>query len=78
MTSIIGEDRADDVQQWVCAFQKRSAWEMLSDEDDLAMVIQCITVMPEGKLKMRWLGGKKATCNLPKYCPKKGIEHDDK
>lgn len=78
VTTIIGEDRADDVRQWVNAFKKRSAWEMLSDEDDLTMVLQRITVMPDRTLKIRWLDGKKSTYQLPKYCPKKGIEYDDK
>lgn len=78
MTTVIGEDRADLVQQWVRTFQKRSAWEMLLDENDLAVVLQRITVMPDRTLKIRWLDGKKATCHLPKYYPKKGIEHDDK
>ena len=78
VTTIIGEERADDVRRWVRAFQKRSAWEMLSDEDGLAMVLQRITVMPDRTLKIRWLDGKKSTYQLPKYCPKKGIEYDDK
>lgn len=51
---------------------------MLLDENDLAVVLQRITVMPDRTLKIRWLDGKKATCHLPKYYPKKGIEHDDK
>lgn len=78
VTSIIGKDREDDVRQWINNFQKRSAWEMLSDEDDLAIVLQRITVMPNRKMKIWWLDGKKSTCHLPKYSPKKGIEYDDK
>ena len=78
VTTIIGEERADDVRRWVRAFQKRSAWEMLSDEDDLAMVLQRITVMPDRTLKIQWLDGKKTIYHLPKYCPKKGIDYDDK
>lgn len=78
VTTIVGEVRADDVRQWVRSFQKRSAWEMLSDEDDLALVLQRITVMPNRTLKIRWLDGKKSTYHLPKYSPKKGIEYDDK
>ena len=78
VTTIVGEDRADDVRQWVRSFQKRSAWEMLSDEEDLALVLQRITVMPNRTLKIRWLDGKKSTYHLPKYSPKKGIEYDDK
>lgn len=78
VTAIIGEDRADDVQQWIRIFPKRNTWEMLSDEDDLAVVLQRITVMPDRTLKIRWLDGKKSTCHLPKYSPKKGIEYDDK
>lgn len=35
--TITGEDRANGVQQWIHTFQKRSAWEMLSDEGDLAV-----------------------------------------
>ncbi len=76
--TLIGKDRGDKVQQWVRDFQNRSAWQMLSDEDDLAIVLQRITVMPDRKLKIRWLDGKKTTYHLPKYCPKKGIEYDDK
>lgn len=78
VTTIIGEDRTDAVRQWVRTFQKKSAWEMLSDEDDLVLVLQRITVMPDKTLKIRWLDGKKSTYHLPKYCPKKGIEYDDK
>ena len=77
--AIVGEERADDVRQWVHTFQKKNAWRMLSDEDDLALVLRRITVMPDRKLKMRWLDGKQTTCLLPKYYPTKGIEdYDDK
>jgi DNA invertase Pin-like site-specific DNA recombinase len=76
--AIIGEDRADSVKQWVQVFPKISAWMMLSDEDDLALVLQRITVMPNRTLKIRWLDGKKSTYLLPKYCPKKGSAYDDK
>ncbi len=78
VTTIIGEDRANDVQQWIHTFQKRSAWGMLSDENDLAVVLQRITVMPDRKLKISWLDGKKSTAHLPKYCPTKGNKYDDK
>lgn len=78
VTTIIGENRADAVQQWVHTFRSRDAWEMLSDVDDLAVVLQCITVMPNRTLKIRWLDGKKSTYHLPKYSPKRGIEDDDK
>ena len=47
---------------------------MLSDEDDLALVLQRITVMPDRKLKMRWLDGKQTTYLLPKYYSTKGID----
>lgn len=77
--AIVGEDREDDVRQWVRAFQKKNAWRMLSDEYDLAIVLQRITVMPDRKLKIRWLDGKKTISHLPKYYPTKGIEdYDDK
>lgn len=78
VTTVIGEDREGVVQQWVHAFQKRNAWGMLSDEDDLSVVLQRITVMPDRTLKVRWLDGKKSTCHLPKYCPTKGIKYDEK
>ena len=79
MIAIVGEERADDVRRWVCGFQKKNAWRMLSDEDDLALVLQRITVMPDRKLKMRWLDGKQTTYLLPKYYPTKGIDdYDDK
>jgi hypothetical protein len=76
--AFIGEERADYVKEWVQSFQKMSVWKMLSDEDDLALVLQRITVMPDRTLKIRWLDGKKSTYHLPKYCPKKGIAYDDK
>jgi len=77
--AIVGKERADDVRQWVRAFQKKNAWRMLSDEDDLALVLRRITVMPDRKLRMLWLDGKQTKCLLPKYYPTKGIEdYDDK
>jgi DNA invertase Pin-like site-specific DNA recombinase len=76
--AFVGEDRAYSVKEWIRAFQKMSVWKMLSDEDDLALVLQRITVMPDRTLKIRWLDGKKSTYHLPKYCPKKGITYDDK
>lgn len=78
VTMVIGEEREGSVQQWVRTFQKRSAWEMLSDENDLAVVLQRITVMPDRTLKIRWLDGKKTVYHLPEYSPKKGILYDDK
>lgn len=78
VTTIIGEKIEDVVQQWLHTFRSGDAWEMLSDEDDLAVILQCINVMPNRTLKIRWLDGKKSTYHLPKYSPKRGIEHDNK
>lgn len=72
--TIVGEDRADDVWQWVHTFQKKNAWRMMSNEKDLALILQRITVMGDRKLKIRWIDGKTCSYRLPKYRPKKGIE----
>ena len=72
--TIVGEDRADDVWQWVHTFQKKSAWRMMANEKDLALILQRITAMGDRKLKIRWIDGKTYSYRLPKYRPKKGIE----
>lgn len=77
--SVVGDDKAEAVCGWISHFEKKDVRKMLSDEDDLAMVIQCITVMPDRTLKILWLDGKKSTYHLPKFTPSRGvINHDDK
>lgn len=77
--SVVGDDKAEAVCGWISHFEKKDVRKMLSDEDDLAMVIQCITVMPDRTLKILWLDGKKSTYHLPKFTPSRGvINHYDK
>lgn len=77
--SVVGDDKAEAVRGWISHFEKKDVRKMLSDEDDLAMVIQCITVMPDRTLKILWLDGKKSTYHLPKFTPSRGvINHYDK
>ena len=78
VAAVIGEDRAYALQKWIDTFQKRNIWELASDEDDLTMVIQRITVMPNKKIQIMWIDGRTATRNLPEYRPSKGIIGYDK
>lgn len=54
--------------------EKRDIWEMQSDENDMAVVLKRITVMPDGILQIRWLDGKMTEYRIPKYTPSEGIE----
>ena len=77
--SIVDADKADAVHRWISHFEKKDVREMLSDEDDLAIVIRSITVIPDRTLKILWLDGKKSTYHLPKFTPSRGvIDNDDK
>lgn len=76
--SSVASEKAEPMEKWFDDFQNCSAWELQSDEDDLALAIQKITVMPNNTLKIKWLDGKQLTYRLPKYSPKKGIEYDRK
>lgn len=55
-----------------------SPWEMLSDEEDLAIILRLITVMQNGTLRIQWLNGKESSYCLPKYSHKRGDLDDDK
>lgn len=77
VASIVGESKVESVQRWMSGLQKRDIWGLQSDENDMAVVLSNITVMPDGILRIKWLDGKVTEYKLPKYTPRGGIEHDD-
>lgn len=57
--------------------EKRDIWEMQSDENDIVIALNNITVMPDGILRIKWLDDKVTEYRIPKYTPKGGIVNDD-
>lgn len=72
--SVTGDKKT--LQKWSRSFRKKSAWELLSDEEDIALIISEIIVTADGKLSITLIDGKKAECEIPKYSPSKGIQEE--
>lgn len=71
--SVTDVSRSETIRQWIRSFGIRDVWEMLSDENDIAVAIREIRVMPDKTLKFKLIVGKTIACPLPKYSPKGGI-----
>lgn len=72
VSSVTGDVKP--LQKWTRDFRKKSAWELLLDEEDIALVINEILVTADGKLSITLIDGKKAECVIPRYRPSKGIQ----
>ena len=74
---IVPSDKEMVIQRAVGNFQERTAWQLLADEDDLALAIKQILVSSTGCLNFIFLDDSKIKYRLPKYSPKRGIFLDE-
>lgn len=65
--------KLDNIKKWLSDFKYKDPWDMLSDTDDFAFIINKITVMQDGMLDIELLDEARITYKAPKYEPKKGI-----
>ena len=71
---VVSADRLAAIEQYIENFETMSAWEMLSDADDLSFVIDRVLVKLHRSLEVLWLDGSVDEYEIPKYTPKGGIE----
>ncbi|MCD8098630.1 MAG: recombinase family protein [Lachnospiraceae bacterium] len=74
VNSVTDKSKTESIRHWMSDLEKRDIWEMQSDENDIAVELKRITVMPYGVLRIRWLDDKVTEYRIPKYTPKGGIE----
>ena len=51
-----------------------SVWNMWSDEDDLSLIIQSLSVGDDGTITVKWLDGTEDTTTMEYYTPKGKIK----
>ena len=54
---LLPDDRQQNVLDWLQDFRSRDIWTLQSDEDDLAIILRKIVVMPDGKAEIHWIDG---------------------
>ena len=70
----VSADRLAAIERYIENFESMSAWEMLSDADDLSFVIDRVLVKPDRGIEVLWLDGSVDEYAIPRYTPKGGIE----
>ncbi|MCD7741903.1 MAG: recombinase family protein [Ruminococcus sp.] len=78
VNSVTDKSKTESIRHWMSDLEKRDIWEMQSDENDIVIALNNITVMPDGTLRIKWLDDKVTEYRIPKYTPSEGIENEDK
>lgn len=78
VNSVTDKSKTESIRHWMSDLEKRDIWEMQSDENDIVIALNNITVMPDGVLRIKWLDDKVTEYRIPKYTPKGGIVNDDR
>jgi hypothetical protein len=67
LVGIIPADRIPGVREWIKKLKKRDISRMLSDEEDLALTIKQITVLPDKMLRFCLIDGSTREKPIPTY-----------
>ena len=70
---VVGADKPAAIECYMDDFESMSAWEMLSDADDLSFVIDRVLVKLDRSIEVLWLDGSVDRYEIPRYTPKGGI-----
>lgn len=70
---VVSEDRMPSVRKWLRSLPKMNISQMLSDEEDLSLVVSRIVVKPDGTLDFHFIDGSKLNKKIPK-CRRKTNE----
>ena len=71
---VVGDDKLAAIEHYMESFESMSAWEMISDADDLSFVIDRVLVKPDRSIEVLWLDGSADEYEIPQYTPKGGKE----
>lgn len=66
-----------DISDWGAAFRDRDTWTLASDDEDIAVVIKEAVVMPDGRLDITLIDGKKTARRIPRYSPRMHPDFDE-
>ena len=70
ITTVIGRDLSEEIKHIL----SESVWNMWSDEDDLSLIIQSLSVGDDGTITVKWLDGIEDTITMEYYTPKGKIK----
>ncbi len=68
---LVSEDRKTSVSKWLRNFHSKDVWDMLSDEEDIAVVIDHIVVEEDGSSVVHWIDGSVQKYQFPEFQPAK-------
>lgn len=71
---VVDVDILTEIERYMADFEIMSPWDMLSDADDLAFVIERILVKPDNSIEVLWLDESVDEYEVPKYTPKGWVE----
>ena len=70
INEVVGQDLSKEIKQIL----SESVWNMWSDEDDLSLIIQSLSVGDDGTITVKWLDGTEDTTTMEYYTPKGKIK----
>ena len=68
--AVVGQDLSKEIKHILT----ESVWNMWSDEDDLSLIIQSLSVGDDGAITVKWLDGTEDTTTTEYYTPKGKIK----
>jgi site-specific DNA recombinase len=71
VASIVDSKKRGTIWEWTRDFQNVDAWQLVSDMDDLAMVIKRVVTSDCGSLEVHWMDDEVSIYKVPKYRPGK-------
>ena len=70
----INEVVRQDLSKEIKHILSETVWNMWSDEDDLSLIIQSLSVGDDGTITVKWLDGIEETISMEYYTPKGKIK----
>jgi site-specific DNA recombinase len=71
LDNIVPSGRFAAIEEWMRSFKKKDIMRMLSDEEDLSLIIRQIEVQPDKMLRFRFIDGSTVQRKIPNYSRKK-------
>ena len=54
---LVSDDRKKDISKWLRNFRSRNVWDLQSDEENIALILDSIVIAEDGSSVMHWIDG---------------------
>lgn len=68
---LVSEDRKKAVSKWLRNFHSRNVWDLRSDEEDIALILDSIVVAEDGSSVVHWIDSSMQKYQFPEFQPAK-------